>query len=291
MAQRRTLSNWLTTRYLLVIRNEENFAEKLAFNFTYSRVLLILFGILTLTLMMAVYVVTVVLEQWFDPRYAQMEANRQVYEMSVRVDSLVEQDRLKEQYILNIQNILNGNDLQYVEVESDRLKKPIDHDFDLTKVKDEISPIDSQFREEFEEDGLGVVNLSVEEFEDLHDLYFFTPVDHGIISDGFDPKIDHLGLDVVTVKDEPVKCVADGTVILATWTIDAGHVIAVQHRSNLISIYKHNSELIKKVGNFVRAGEVISIIGNTGELTSGPHLHFELWYDGNAIDPSDFIKF
>ena len=291
MAQRKTLSSWLTTKYLLIIRNEENFEEKSTITFNYSKIVLILLGISIVFLAIAIYLVTVVMDRWFDPRYAQMVANRQVYEMSVKVDSLVEQARLKDQYIGNIENIVRGEDIKYVEVESEQLKKPVDEEFDPKKIDERLNPIDSIFRKEFEKDGLEVVNLSHEEYNDLRDLYFFTPIDKGIISDGFNPSVEHLGIDIVTVKDEPVKCIADGSVIFASWTMDAGYVIAIQHRSNLISVYKHNSELIKKVGNFVSAGEIIAIIGNTGEMTSGPHLHFEMWYNGNAIDPSDFIKF
>ena len=96
---------------------------------------------------------------------------------------------------------------------------------------------------------------------------------------------------MVSKKNEPVKCVADGTVIFSDWTQEAGFVIAVQHKGNLISVYKHNSALLKKVGNFVSSGQVIAIIGNTGEFTSGPHLHFEMWYNGNPVDPGEFISF
>ena len=111
------------------------------------------------------------------------------------------------------------------------------------------------------------------------------------MSDSYNAKSDHLGVDIVAKQDEPVKVVAEGTVVFASWTQDSGYVIAVQHRGNLLSLYKHNSDLLKNVGNFVTAGEVISIIGNTGELTSGPHLHFELWYNGNPVDPEEFIRF
>ena len=95
----------------------------------------------------------------------------------------------------------------------------------------------------------------------------------------------------VAKTNEPVKCIADGTVMIASWTQDSGYVIAVQHRGNLISVYKHNAELLKKVGNFVNAGDILSIVGNSGEMTDGPHLHFELWYNGNSLNPEEFVTF
>ena len=91
--------------------------------------------------------------------------------------------------------------------------------------------------------------------------------------------------------NEPIKCIADGTVVFSSWTQDSGYVIMVQHRGNLISAYKHNAQLLKKVGTFVNGGEIISIVGNSGELTNGPHLHFELWYNGNSLNPEEFVTF
>jgi murein DD-endopeptidase MepM/ murein hydrolase activator NlpD len=120
--------------------------------------------------------------------------------------------------------------------------------------------------------------------------YFFPPID-GIVTRKFNRNIDHFGVDIVTKSNEPVKAAADGTVVMADWTQESGNVIAIQHRGNIITIYKHNSALLKKVGNFVNSGEVIAIIGNTGELTTGPHLHFELWYNGNPVNPEEFISF
>jgi murein DD-endopeptidase MepM/ murein hydrolase activator NlpD len=98
-------------------------------------------------------------------------------------------------------------------------------------------------------------------------------------------------VDIVTRTNEPVKCIADGTVLFSSWTQDAGYVVMIQHNANLISIYKHNAELYKKVGTFVNAGEIIALVGNSGELTNGPHLHFELWYNGNSLNPEEFVTF
>ena len=146
-----------------------------------------------------------------------------------------------------------------------------------------------KFREEFEESGISLVSFNARS-NDLHEIFFYSPLT-GLVSDRYNVSEGHFGVDVVAKKNEPVKAVADGTVIFASWTQDSGHVIAIQHRSNLISVYKHNAELLKKVGNFVSGGEIISIVGNTGELTDGPHLHFELWNDGNPVNPEDFVSF
>ncbi|MCV9388673.1 M23 family metallopeptidase [Reichenbachiella ulvae] len=232
---------------------------------------------------------TTLLEKWFDPRYAQLQATRDVIELSMKVDSLeIEVDK-KEQFIANVKKIISGEDDQFDQVEgsenieSGEIKE-------IVRSDEKINPIDSQFRKEFENRDVELPTASSALSQELQDFYLFKPVD-GIISDGFDPQEDHLAIDIVAKQDEPIKAVADGTVVFSSWTQDSGYVIAIQHRGNLISMYKHNSELFKKVGNFVTAGEVISIIGNTGELTSGPHLHFELWYDGNPIDPEEFIRF
>ena len=127
-------------------------------------------------------------------------------------------------------------------------------------------------------------------YGDLQEIFFFSPK-VGFVSAPYNVREGHFGIDIVAKKNEPVKCVADGTVIMASWTQDSGYVMAIQHRGNIISVYKHNAELLKEVGNFVNAGEIISIIGNTGDLTDGPHLHFELWYNGTSVDPEEFVTF
>jgi murein DD-endopeptidase MepM/ murein hydrolase activator NlpD len=149
---------------------------------------------------------------------------------------------------------------------------------------------DSLFRKEFEKSDLSLVTLTSGKYRELQETFFFSPIT-GFISDHYDLKKGHYGTDIVAKTNEPVKCIADGTVIISSWTQDSGHVIAVQHRGNLISVYKHNAELLKKVGTFVNAGEIISIVGNSGEMTDGPHLHFELWYNSNSLNPEEFVTF
>jgi murein DD-endopeptidase MepM/ murein hydrolase activator NlpD len=238
----------------------------------------------------SLFLVSTLLEQWFDPRYAQAESNRQLVELSMMVDSLEQQVQKKQDFITSFQRIVKGDSI--TDKESYYIANAGDRAVEKGSVKaPDISEVDSQFRQEFEEDGVELLTVnSGSTSSQLDELFFFTPLT-GIISSSYNPKIGHYGVDIVSRKNEPIKSVADGTVILASWTQDAGYVITVQHKSNVISVYKHNSSLLKKPGDFVNAGDVIAIIGNTGELTSGPHLHFELWYNGNPVDPEEFVSF
>ena len=286
MAARKTFSNWLTSKYLLIIRNEENFAEKTTFSFNYARLLLLLAGVGLIVLGVAVYLVTVGLEQWLDPRHAQMEANRQVLELSMTIDSLEQEVSNKDVYIENIRRIISGETIDQEEESS------LESDLLSTELSGTIQPLDSQFRADFEGSELSEITAlpivtSTNSYE-LRDIYLFNPLD-GIVTNGFNPKEDHFGIDIVSKENEPVLSVADGVGVMSSWTLDGGYVIAVQHVGSLISVYKHNSELFKNVGNFVAAGEVIATIGNTGELTSGPHLHLELWHNGNPVNPQEYI--
>ena len=119
---------------------------------------------------------------------------------------------------------------------------------------------------------------------------FFIPL-RGMVSDEYNPTKNHFGIDITGRENEPVKACLDGTVLLADWSPEMGHMLMIQHRNNFISVYKHNSAVLKKAGDLVRAGEVVAIVGNSGELSTGPHLHFELWQNGSAVNPRNFISF
>lgn len=287
MAAKKTLSNWLTNKYLLIIRNEENFAEKITFSFNYARVFLLSAIVILIILSVAIYLVTMALEKWLDPRHAQMVADRQVVELSMKLDSLEDEVKNKDLYIENVRKIIAGEEIKPIqEANVETELKPAD-------LSENIEPIDSQFRASFEGSELSEITalpitVSSSVYE-LRELYLFNPIDGYDVVDGFNPKKDHFGIDIVAKENEPVMSVADGVVIMSSWTLDGGYIIAIQHSGNLISVYKHNSELFKNVGNFVASGEVIATIGNTGELTSGPHLHLELWHNGNPVNPLEYI--
>jgi len=283
------MSNWLTTRYQMVVRNEENLAEVSTFNFTYAKVVVISLLTFVLIFFGALYLSQSLLAQWFDPRHTTMEYNQKLLTLTMEMDSLKSRLRAQDRFIGNVQTILKG-DVPKGETyrEPDQVKTD-----DLNK---EMNPQvmnagDSIIRQEFEQQDFSLTSYSSNNYsEELKDIFFFPPL-QGIVSSPYNMNIDHYGIDIVAKTNEPVKSIADGTVILSSWTQDGGYVIAIQHRANLISVVRHNSAILKKVGNFVNAGEVISIIGNSGELTSGPHVHLEIWYNGNPVDPEEFITF
>ena len=288
MTPKRTISERLSTRYQLVIRKEDNLEEKSSFGFTYAKLLVFSIVIFIIVFVASLYLAQTLLAKWFDPRYAQRETNKKLDQLARKVDSLALEEENKDQFIQNFKRVLSGDTTSgYADV-SQNLKgndKPIKP---VSSMK--LAPTDSQFRKDFEQSELSLITLTSSKYRELRETFFFTPIT-GFISDHYDVKKGHYGVDIVAKTNEPVKCIADGTVVMASWTQDAGYVIAIQHRGNLISVFKHNAELLKKVGSFVNAGDIISIVGNSGEMTDGPHLHFELWYNGNSLNPEEFVTF
>ena len=161
-------------------------------------------------------------------------------------------------------------------------------------VRDEglkASKNDSLFRQSIEREGrFDVFSETTDRPLELINIAFYAPL-KGIISDSFNLQNDHFGVDVLAPENEAIKASLGGTVVFSDWTSETGYSIAIQHDNNLISFYKHNSVLLKKTGELVKAGDAIAIIGNSGEFSSGPHLHFEMWHKGKAIDPEHHILF
>lgn len=285
---KKTIGERISTKYQLVVRKEENLEEKSTFGFTYGKVLVLLFVVFMLIFAASLYLSQTLLARWFDPRYAQRETDKKLYQLYLRVDSLYREEEEKAEFIQNFKRVLNGDTSQSFVDAPSALKEQTKPIKPMSTAK--LAPSDSQFRKDFEQSELSLISLTSSKYNELSETFFFTPIT-GFISDRYDVKKSHYGVDIVAKTNEPVKCIADGTVIIASWTQDAGYVIAIQHRGNLMSVYKHNAELLKKVGTFVNAGEIISIVGNSGEMTSGPHLHFELWYNGNSLNPEEFVTF
>jgi murein DD-endopeptidase MepM/ murein hydrolase activator NlpD len=229
------------------------------------------------------------------PGYTGSDYRDEIVALRIRADSLEQESKAAELYIKNLLQIVNGNvpiikiDTPVIEVSSTQKI------YDTINLK-RVSGKEMKLRNQMENESsysLGL-NLSLNavpgQVTNLKSYYFFPPI-KGYVTDEFDPKKDHFGVDVVAPENEAIKAVMDGIVVFSSWTLETGYVIALQHRNNLISLYKHNSVLLKKEGSYVRAGDVIAIIGNTGEHSTGPHLHFEIWYNGIPLNPKDYIVF
>jgi murein DD-endopeptidase MepM/ murein hydrolase activator NlpD len=222
----------------------------------------------------------------FIPGYPDAKMIRSIVTSSNRLDSLEREIEKRDLYFNNIKNIISGKVIKI----SDSTEKKNEQN---KKVEFKKSMEDSLLRQQIENEeqyNLLVTDASQPKSNSLPSFHFFTPV-RGLITNSFSPEEDHFGVDVVCATNELVKSVLDGTVILASWTLETGYIIEIQHENNIISVYKHNSQLLKKVGNKVKVGEAIAIVGNSGELSTGPHLHFELWYEGKSVNPEDYIVF
>ena len=279
---RNKVIKWFRYRLQIIFRNKRDFKDISLYEFTNISFLIYAFIFLSLIFMISFYLSTTILSQWFDPRYAENKANEELIKLSNSIDSLIIESEIKDQYIENIMIILSGGENQFLENQSEDDKLELQ---DLTR---DYSAIDSFFRQEFES------NLSFSEIirstDTEQNILLMSPVSSGVILSTYDPSKEHFGIDFVCKKEEPIKSVFEGTVLMSSWTKDSGYVISIVHPNNLISVYKHNSKVFVEPGQIVKTGEVISIIGDTGELSSGPHLHFELWLNGKSVNPSEFIS-
>ncbi len=270
----------------MIIREEENFAEKATFRFNYARIVLLATFVFLVLGGLSFLLTTTVLSKWLDPRSDYLRINRQLIELEDQVDLLAAEVRERDRYIRNVKLLLGGD----IESLNDGNSSP-----EKTKAAKEVNityvnPVDQEFRKEFEEVNYEKLVYKNTTIEALQEIYFFPPVE-GTLTQDFNMAARHYGVDIVTKKDEPIKAVADGTVFISSWTQDSGYVLGLQHKNELVSFYKHNAALLKQAGETVKAGDIIAIIGNSGEYTDGPHLHFELWYKGNPVDPLDFVSF
>ncbi len=286
MKQHKTLTQRLTSRYIMIIRDEETFAQKTTLHVTPAKLLAIGVAVGIVIMIFSYFLITTLLAKWVDPQYQALQTKKELRIMASQLDSINYISDANEKYANNLKAIING-EIEAVNLEEEGEKVVISsNDVNL----DKESPIDSMFKKDFQEVDYEQLVRKNDAKESLQQIFFFPPIRGGVVTSEFNLKTKHYGVDVVAKKDEPIKCTADGTVIFASWTQDSGHVIAVQHRNQIVSFYKHNSTLLRKVGEIVKAGDLLAIIGNSGEMTEGPHLHFEMWYEGNPVDPMDFVN-
>ena len=281
---RKKLAKKLLHKYRLVILNEDTFEERLAIELTRLNVfVMVSLSAIVLVISTIILIAFTPLREYI-PGYSSVALKKEATELNYRTDSLSQVIALNEQYYYQIKRVLRG-DVTSVEFNKDSIINAAEleeSDFDLSPSKE-----DSLLREKVnKEDKYNLFESATSKVN----FVLFPPV-NGTISEGYNVEEKHYAVDVVVAKDTPVKATSDGTVIFAEWTTEAGYVILLDHGNGLISAYKHNSSLTKEQGSLVKSGEVIAISGNAGELTTGPHLHFELWSNGYPIDPTVFIDF
>lgn len=289
MELKERIKNWIDTKYLFVIRKEDDFSVISSLSITKLKIALIFILFILIVFVSSLFASRTILSAWFDPEFLEVENMVRISELSDTVDSLIVDLKQKDIYVKNIQMIVSGK--EYIE-------NFVQDSIVILDTANPESKIDlfskSESTKLIEEEFKGVPldfssprnSLPVS----FSETYFFPPL-NGVVVSTFDPQGDHFGVDVVAGENEPVKSIAAGTVIMSSWTLETGYVIGIQHSNELVSFYKHNSVLLKSVGDIIRGGEIISIIGNTGELSSGQHLHFELWYKGSPLNPQEFITF
>lgn len=221
----------------------------------------------------------------FIPGYPNAQTRRAIVQNALKLDSLERTVKLWDFQLINIQRIVTGQQ----PLEMKNIAIPADTS-SPAKINSNLSKDDSLLRLEVmkqEQFNLGGEKNRVTQIEGLH---FFPPV-KGIVSDGFNIAANHPYVDIAAIENSLVSAILDGTVIMANWTDETGFTIQIQHSNDLISIYKHNSKLLKRIGDKVKAGSGIALVGSSGSLSTGYHLHFELWHNGVAVDPTKYINF
>jgi len=273
----------LLHKYRLVVLNEATFEER--FSFKLNRLNVFVFSTVFAVFLIVITTILIAFTplREYIPGYSSTALKKRALNLSYKTDSLEQALDINQQYLASIKKVLTG-DVKTVDFNRDSILEAAQNDVegvDFTPSKQ-----DSILREiVLQEDKYNPLTAK----EELN-FVLFPPV-KGTISENYNPKSKHFAVDIVTIKNSPVKAAADGTIIFADWTMDSGQVIILKHNNNIISVYKHNASLSKEQGELVKAGEVIATVGNTGELTTGPHLHFELWSDGYPINPTNFIDF
>lgn len=268
--------------YRLVIQEEKTYEEKFSLKLSRSNVFLIgtFISLIIISITTVIIFFTPVRE--YIPGYDTTKMRVQAINNLEKLDSLINQLSTNENYLESVFKTINGEEYKNIYTnESQRIS------VDLSELDMSLRAEDSILRKIVErEDKFNVIESETQKLN-----LEMSPPARGIIIDSFNSSVKHYGVDIVLKEQTPVKAIADGIVLLSEWTMDSGHTVIVYHRDQLTSVYKHNYLSKVKTGDYVKQGQVVALSGNTGELTSGPHLHFELWDSNGPINPEDFIIF
>ncbi len=284
------MSNLFDNKHRLVLVNDETFQEERSFRLTKFGVFAAIGGVIMVVSLFTIIIMIYSPLGRLVPEHTTVEVRKQIREMYTLVDSLQIAVTTRDEYIENMRGLV----FEEFEYEKDVERQEEDNaantpdELPSTEKSAELQELIERVDNEAE---LGNLVESTMLENGSVDAIIFNPPLKGIVSDTFAPFRGHFGTDIVAPKGEVIRATQRGTVVVSTWSAETGHMIGIQHDNNAISFYKHNSSLLKKEGDIVRSGEGIAIIGNSGEMTDGPHLHFELWFNGQAINPQRYISF
>ncbi len=282
----------LRNTYRLVVMNDETFQEVGSYKLSLLNVYVFFSTIVVLVALLVGALIFFTPVKRYVPGYGSVSDDRELVRLNRQVADMEKELNAFRTYTDNVRRMLSGN----VQTEKDVPKLNTSKaQPDSASAPPEMPAVDEELRREVALGELGMAareprtsNFSPRDIP-LEQMFFSPPI-KGKISARFDPDKKHWGTDVIAPQNTAIKSVMDGYVFFSDWTLETGNTIGIQHANNVITFYKHNSALLKKTGAFVRAGEAIAIIGNTGTQTDGPHLHFELWYKGKPVNATDYIK-
>ena len=275
----------LLRKYRFVIMTDNSLEEKFVVRASKLNLFSFIFLFLFFGSICALLLIAYTPINQYVPGRSTKDVQKNLLLVSFRSDSLEKVISRQTLYLKNLQNIVSG---EVGRLEAVDTTTTTTNESKESRVSFEKSQEDSLFRVLVEAENSGSIYVSQKPKNSL--LVFFPPV-FGVIIDGFDKKTKHFGIDIVSKEKTRISSVLDGSVVISHWTAETGYVIAIQHKNDYLSVYKHNATLLKKTGDFVVAGEHVAIMGNSGELSSGPHLHFELWHKGSPVDPENYISF
>jgi Membrane proteins related to metalloendopeptidases len=282
--KRQILKKKLLTKNRLVILNEETFEEIFSLKLNLMNVFVVLTSGAIFLIAITTYIIAFTPLREYIPGYASTKLKREATELALKSDSLEKAIKMNNVYIESIKKVLAG-DVEVAKLSKDSIMAA--EQADISEIDFKPSKEDAALREKVaQEDKYNLFDKAQAKVN----LVLFPPVT-GHITDKYDPKTKHFAVDIALRKNTPIKSVANGTVIFADWTPSTGYVIIIRHGEGIMSVYKHAASLTKTQGDIVRTGEVIAMAGSTGQESTGVHLHFELWKDGFAIDPTNFIEF
>ncbi|GAB4321032.1 MAG: M23 family metallopeptidase [Bacteroidales bacterium] len=281
----------LRNKYRLVILNDETYEEKFSFRLSRLNVFVTVGFTILVLITGTIFLIAFTPLREYIPGYTDVTLSRRVNELLARTDSLEQVVYQKTLYLDNIRKIMSGE----LPGQDSLLTGSSTASIDPSTVEYRRSPEDSILRAEFRREAtydLYYSDQSDERTENSlpYSRLFYTPIE-GVVTSEFDIGTGHYGIDLVAKPNEAVRAVLDGTVVFSDWSIETGYTIGIQHSGNFLSVYKHNSVLLKRQGALVKAGEPIAIVGASGELSTGSHLHFELWYNSTPVNPRDYIVF